>query len=77
MMAGVTRFYDQYYFRPKVVWRIVKDALWDSHERKRLYHEASDFLKLRAERMKWVRSGGDAPKTMVAVSGAPSGGGND
>jgi radical SAM superfamily enzyme YgiQ (UPF0313 family) len=39
MMAGVTRFYDEYYFRPKVVWRIVKDALWDSHERKRLYHE--------------------------------------
>src|SRR5277367_3428151 len=48
MMGGVNRFYDEYYFRPKVVWRIVKDALWDSHERKRLYHEATDFLKLRA-----------------------------
>ena len=77
MMAGVTRFYDEYYFRPKVVWRIVKDALWDSHERKRLYHEATDFLRLRAERLKWVRNGGDAPKTMVAVSGAPSASGND
>ena len=41
MMAGVNRFYDDYYFRPKVVWRIVKEALWDSHERKRLYHEAT------------------------------------
>jgi len=24
----VNRFYDEYYFRPKVVWRIVKEALW-------------------------------------------------
>src|SRR5574340_906591 len=55
MMAGVTRFYDEYYFRPKVVWRIVRDALWDSHERKRLYEEAVDFLKLRADRIKVAR----------------------
>ena len=77
MMAGVTRFYDEYYFRPKVVWRIVKEALWDSHERKRLYHEATDFLRLRAERLKWVQQGGDAPKTMVAVGGTSSASGND
>src|SRR6266481_3599429 len=77
MMAGVTRFYDEYYFRPKVVWRIVKEALWDSHERKRLYHEATDFLRLRAERLKWVQQGGDAPKTMVAVGGTSSANGND
>jgi len=55
MMSGVNRFYDEYYFRPKVVWRIVKEALWDSHERKRLYHEATEFLQLRAERLKWAR----------------------
>jgi len=44
-------------------WRgeFVREALWDSHERKRLYHEATSFLKLRAERLKWVRQGGDAP----------------
>jgi radical SAM superfamily enzyme YgiQ (UPF0313 family) len=73
MMDGVNRFYDQYYFRPKVAWRIVREALWDSHERKRLYHEATSFLKLRAERLKWVRQGGDEPKTMVSVPGAASG----
>src|ERR1700735_436113 len=73
MMGGVNRFYDEYYFRPKVVWRIVKEALWDSHERKRLYHEATSFLKLRSERWKWVRNGGDAEKTMVAVPGSASG----
>jgi len=59
------------------VWRIVKEALWDSHERKRLYHEATDFLRLRAERLKWVQQGGDAPKAMVAVGGASSASGND
>lgn len=66
MMAGVNRFYDEYYFRPKVVWRIVRKALWDSHERKRLYHEAVEFLRLRKERMQWA---GREPekKTMIAV----------
>ena len=77
MMAGVNRFYDEYYFRPRIAWRIVREALWDSHERKRLYHEATDFLKLRAERLKWVRQGGDEPKAMVSVPGASSAGGND
>src|SRR5216684_1417115 len=77
MMAGVNRFYDEYYFRPKVVWRIVKEALWDSHERKRLYHEATEFLKLRAERLKWVRKGGDFDKPMISVPGTSSASGND
>ena len=56
MVEAVNRFYDSYYFRPKVAWRIVRDALWDSYERKRLYHEAVDFLKLRADRIKVARS---------------------
>ncbi|HXR33485.1 MAG TPA: hopanoid biosynthesis associated radical SAM protein HpnJ [Verrucomicrobiae bacterium] len=77
MMAGVSRFYDEYYFRPRVAWRIVREALWDSNERKRLYHEAVDFLKLRAERVKWVRRGGDSPETMVPVPGSTAAGGND
>jgi radical SAM superfamily enzyme YgiQ (UPF0313 family) len=77
MMSGVNRFYDEYYFRPKVVWRIVKEALWDGHERKRLYHEATEFLKLRAERLKWAREGGDGEKPLIAVSQASSASGND
>lgn len=55
MMAAVNRFYDSYYFRPRVVWRILRNALWDAHERKRLYEEAVSFLRLRAERWKWVQ----------------------
>jgi hypothetical protein len=78
MMAGVNRFYDEYYFRPKVVWRIVKEALWDSNERKRLYHEATEFLKLRAERLKWARQGGeDYKKPMISVPEVPSASAND
>ena len=66
-MAGVNRFYDEYYFRPRVAWRIVREALWNDHDRKRLYHEAVDFLKLRAERLKWARQGGQPKKIMVSV----------
>ena len=70
MVDAVNRFYDSYYFRPRVAWRIVRDALWDGHERKRLYHEAVDFLKLRADRQKVARKGGVAKKAMVAVPAA-------
>ncbi|MGH9325784.1 MAG: hopanoid biosynthesis associated radical SAM protein HpnJ [Terriglobia bacterium] len=66
MMAAVTRFYDEYYFRPRVVWRLVKDALWSGEERRRLYHEATSFLRLRAERLKYVREGAPS-RTMVRV----------
>jgi hopanoid biosynthesis associated radical SAM protein HpnJ len=55
MMAAVNRFYDSYYFRPRVVWRIVRDALWDSHERQRLYKEAVEYLRVRSERWKYAR----------------------
>ena len=79
MMAGVNRFYDEYYFRPKVAWRIVREALWDENERKRLYHEAVDFLKLRAERWKWVRraQNGDMKKPTISVPETRSASAND
>ncbi|HKV28899.1 MAG TPA: hopanoid biosynthesis associated radical SAM protein HpnJ [Candidatus Acidoferrales bacterium] len=57
MMEAVNRFYDSYYFRPRVAWRIVREALWDAHERKRLFHEAVSFLRLRAERLKYAKNG--------------------
>ena len=66
MVDAVNRFYDSYYFRPRVAWRIVREALWDGDERKRLYHEAVDFLKLRADRKKVARNGVEK-KAMVTV----------
>jgi hopanoid biosynthesis associated radical SAM protein HpnJ len=57
MMAALNHFYDSYYFRPRVVWRFVREALWDSHERRRLYEEAVAFLRVRAERLRYARGG--------------------
>jgi hypothetical protein len=51
----VHRFYDEYYFRPRAVFRILRKAAFDSSERKRLYKEAKSFLKLRAARNKYVK----------------------
>jgi len=51
-LEAVHRFYDEYYFRPKQVWRIVKRAMVDSNDRKRLYKEAREFMSLRAKRNK-------------------------
>ena len=67
MMAAVNRFYDSYYFRRRVMWRIVSKALWDSHERKRLYHEAVEFLRLRAERWRYARR----VPSRTSAAGAP------
>ena len=55
IMEAVHRFYDEYYFRPKAVYRILRKSMFDSGERKRLYKEAKSFLKLRANRNKWVK----------------------
>lgn len=55
IMESVHHFYDEYYFRPKAIYRILRKSFFDSGERKRLYKEAKSFLKLRASRNKWVR----------------------
>ncbi len=72
MMAAVNRFYDSYYFRPRVAWRIVRNAFRSSDERKRLYHEAVEFLRLRAERLKYVRSGLNKPSKTAPVAAEPA-----
>ena len=54
ILEAVHRFYDEYYFRPKAVFRILKKAAFDSNDRKRIYKEAKAFLKLRAMRNKLV-----------------------
>jgi radical SAM superfamily enzyme YgiQ (UPF0313 family) len=50
VLEMVHKFYDEYYFRPKAVFRIVKKAFFNNSERKRLYKEAKSFMKLRAQR---------------------------
>ena len=50
VLEMVHKFYDEYYFRPKAMFRIVRKAAFNSQERQRLYREARSFLKLRAAR---------------------------
>jgi len=60
IMTAVHRFYDEYYFRPKAVFRILRKAAFNGQERKRLYKEAKAFLKLRAARAKMVKKHAEA-----------------
>ena len=74
-LEAVHRFYDEYYFRPKAVFRIVRKAFFDSAERKRLYKEARSFLKLRAARKNWVaqrRQQMGPPQSSSGSTGAPA-----
>jgi hopanoid biosynthesis associated radical SAM protein HpnJ len=56
VMEMVHKFYDEYYFRPKAVFRIVRKAVFNGEERKRLYKEAKSFMKLRAARNKATKA---------------------
>src|SRR5258708_10922714 len=46
LVAAVERFYDEYYFRPRAAWRVVRKALTDAHGCKRLFKEARELLSL-------------------------------
>src|SRR6202050_823768 len=59
ILSAVHRFYDEYYFRPKAAFRILRKAAFDSNDRKRLYKEAKTFLKLRSQRNKLVKKHSD------------------
>jgi hopanoid biosynthesis associated radical SAM protein HpnJ len=68
ILSAVHRFYDEYYFRPKAVFRILRKAAFDGHERKRLYHEARTFLKLRAARNKMVKKHAEESTTTTQAA---------
>ena len=71
VLEMVHKFYDEYYFRPKAVFRIVKKAMFNSTDRKRLYREAKSFLKLRAQRnrvAKEMRAAGTQPTATAQES---------
>ncbi len=56
VMHAVEQFYDRYYFRPHVILRILRRAIFNSHDRHRLYIEAKEFLKVRAQRKRFVKT---------------------
>ncbi len=59
ILQWVERFYDEYYFRPRAAWRIVRNALFDGKERKRLAKEAREYLALRSKRKEFAAGLGD------------------
>jgi hopanoid biosynthesis associated radical SAM protein HpnJ len=54
LVDWVERFYGEYYFRPKAAWRIVRKALFNGDDRKRLYKEAREYMALRSKRKQFV-----------------------
>src|SRR6058998_1769401 len=56
IMHAVEQFYDRYYFRPHVIFRILRRAIFDANDRRRLYIEGKEFLKVRAKRKRFVRT---------------------
>ncbi|HEU5336742.1 MAG TPA: hopanoid biosynthesis associated radical SAM protein HpnJ [Terriglobales bacterium] len=69
ILESVHRFYDEYYFRPRAVYRILRKAVFDSSERKRLYKEARTFLKLRSQRQRWVKEQRSKPGAVPPAPG--------
>ena len=67
-MEWVERFYGEYYFRPRVVWRVVRKAIFDNAERRRLTKEAREYMALRSKRKKFI-----ADERQAAAPSAVSG----
>jgi hopanoid biosynthesis associated radical SAM protein HpnJ len=55
LVDWVERFYGEYYFRPKVVFRLISKAIFHGDDRRRLYKEAREYLALRSKRKQFVR----------------------
>jgi len=54
LMDWVERFYSEYYFRTRVIWRMVSKVIFNSHDRRRLAKEAREYMALRARRRKFI-----------------------
>lgn len=71
MLSALHRFYDEYYFRPRAVLRILKRAVFDSRERKRIYKEAKSFLKVRSMRKRLAKKRFKARSDHASLSTTP------
>jgi radical SAM superfamily enzyme YgiQ (UPF0313 family) len=52
LVDSVERFYGEYYFRPRIIWPIVREAMFDSQQR--LAKEAREYRALRSKRKPFV-----------------------
>jgi hypothetical protein len=56
ILKAVEDLYARYYFRPRIIFRIVRRAWFDGNERRRLRQEGKEFLRLRAKRKGFIYS---------------------
>jgi hopanoid biosynthesis associated radical SAM protein HpnJ len=54
LVEWVERFYGEYYFRPHAIWRVVRKAIFNTNDRRRLTKEAREYMALRAKRKRFV-----------------------
>jgi radical SAM superfamily enzyme YgiQ (UPF0313 family) len=64
LVDAVERFYGEYYFRARVVWRVVRKSIFNSRERRRLAKEGREYLSLRSTRKRLA----DDRRKVVTVS---------
>ncbi len=57
ILKAVEDFYSRYYFRPGIILRIVGRALFSGNDRRRLFLEGKEFLRLRSKRKGFIDSG--------------------
>ncbi|MFB3924512.1 MAG: hopanoid biosynthesis associated radical SAM protein HpnJ [Syntrophales bacterium] len=50
IIQAISDFYDLYYFRPRIIFRIVRRAFFEAGECRRLCKQAKEFLGFRAQR---------------------------
>ncbi len=68
LVDWVERFYGEFYFRPKVAFRLVRKAIFNNEERRRLYKEAREYLALRAKRKLFVKELKDQKSATAVLS---------
>jgi radical SAM superfamily enzyme YgiQ (UPF0313 family) len=73
VMEMVHRFYDEYYFRPQAIFRIVRKAIFNNEERKRLYVEAKQFMTLRAARNRAVKEARKIQGSLTTAAASQAG----
>ncbi len=69
LMDWVERFYGEYYFRPKVIWRMVRKVIFNAHDRRRLMKEGREYMALRARRKKFIADQRQQHQTVTANAG--------
>jgi hopanoid biosynthesis associated radical SAM protein HpnJ len=68
LVDWVERFYGEFYFRPKVAFRLVSKAMFNGEERRRLYKEAREYLALRSKRKQFVKEQKQQKETPAVLS---------